>query len=389
MNQQTDRDLLSRSADPTVTPAAMEPVKEPARGIGLCLSGGGYRAMLFHVGSLWRLNELRYLERLSRISSVSGGSITAATLGLNWKILAQGNWTAEAFQRAVVDPIRRLAGKTIDWKVVVLGIFLPGSINDHLARIYRRELFGDATLQDLPDSPRFTLNATNIGSAVLWRFAKPYMRDYRVGEVKAPKVPLAQVVAASSAFPPILSPASLALNPQAFTRGSGEDLQREPYTRRAILSDGGVYDNLGLEPVFKRYQTVLVSDAGARIAPEPKPARNWLFHIIRVLNIMDSQVRSLRKRQLIAAFAAQLRSGTYWGIGTNITDYELKDALNCPFPCTLALAQVATRLAAMEPILQEQLINWGYAVCDAAIRRWVEPTAAAPNNFPFPAVGVG
>ena len=45
--------------------------------MALCLSGGGYRAMLFHVGALWRLNELGLLPRLDRVSSVSGGSITA------------------------------------------------------------------------------------------------------------------------------------------------------------------------------------------------------------------------------------------------------------------------------------------------------------------------
>lgn len=43
----------------------------------LALSGGGYRAMLFHVGALWRLNELGELGRLTHISSVSGGSIAA------------------------------------------------------------------------------------------------------------------------------------------------------------------------------------------------------------------------------------------------------------------------------------------------------------------------
>src|SRR5690349_24700851 len=53
----------------------------PESGIGLCLSGGGYRAMLFHVGALWRLNELGYLTRLTRVSIVSGGSIAAAVLG--------------------------------------------------------------------------------------------------------------------------------------------------------------------------------------------------------------------------------------------------------------------------------------------------------------------
>src|ERR1035437_6460162 len=55
--------------------------RPPSEGIGLCLSGGGYRAMLFHLGALWRLNELGYLPKLNRISSVSGGSITAGVLG--------------------------------------------------------------------------------------------------------------------------------------------------------------------------------------------------------------------------------------------------------------------------------------------------------------------
>jgi len=67
----------------------------------------------------------------------------------------------------------------------------------------------------------------------------------------------------------------------------------------------------------------------------------------------------------------------------------LPDALSCPFPKTLALAQVSTRLAAMEPTLQERLINWGYAVCDAAMRRWVDPTAEKPAGFPYPTAGVG
>lgn len=47
--------------------------KEPEMGAALCLSGGGYRAMLFHVGVLWRLYEARLLQDVKRISSVSGG----------------------------------------------------------------------------------------------------------------------------------------------------------------------------------------------------------------------------------------------------------------------------------------------------------------------------
>src|SRR5918996_1032949 len=59
----------------------------PAPGVGLCLSGGGYRAMLFHVGALWRLYDTGVLKGASRVSSVSGGSITSGLLALKWSRL--------------------------------------------------------------------------------------------------------------------------------------------------------------------------------------------------------------------------------------------------------------------------------------------------------------
>ncbi len=48
--------------------------------VGLALSGGGFRATLFHLGSLTRLNELGWLRRLDIVTSVSGGSIIAGLL---------------------------------------------------------------------------------------------------------------------------------------------------------------------------------------------------------------------------------------------------------------------------------------------------------------------
>jgi NTE family protein len=155
----------------------LSPVREPGidapePGVALCLSGGGYRAMVFHLGVLLRLNELGYLPRLQRISSVSGGSITAAMLGLKWSRLKFVNGVAEALVDEVVDPIRAFAGKTIDVGSVIGGIFLPGTISDKVAAKYREHLFGDATLQDLPDDPpRFVINATNVQTGLLWRFS--------------------------------------------------------------------------------------------------------------------------------------------------------------------------------------------------------------------------
>jgi hypothetical protein len=77
-----------------------------------------------------------------------------------------------------------------------------------IARAYDRHLFngGTPTLQDLPDRPRFVINATNQQSGAVWRFSKPYMRDWRVGEVARPRLAVSLAVETSSAFPRFLSP---------------------------------------------------------------------------------------------------------------------------------------------------------------------------------------
>jgi NTE family protein len=361
----------------------------PADGIALCLSGGGYRAMLFHLGALWRLNEAGYLPRLERVSSVSGGSMTNGALALAWEQLDFDDaGVGRGFQEALVQPLRKLAGKTIDIWAIVFGILLPGSIGNWYARSLKANLLGKATLQDIPDRPRFIFNATNLHSAVLWRFSKPYARDYRVGEIKAPKHDLATAVAASGAFPPLLSPVTLKPEPADWTPGSGLDLQRSPFTEKVFLTDGGVYDNLGLETAWKRYRTILISDGGGHVGGKPDLKGDWIHQTIRVVGVIDSQVRALRKRQAIGGFRSGSREGAYWGIRTDIGDYGLDDAMPCPSDRTLALAKTPTRLKAMNAPLQERLINWGYAVCDAGMRRHVDSAIAPPAGFPYPASGV-
>jgi NTE family protein len=314
-----------------------QPDQEPDSGIGLCLSGGGYRAMLFHTGSLLRLYEAGVLEKVDRISSVSGGSITSAVLALNWSALSFSSGDARMeFIGKVVDPIRNMARHTIDASSIIEGLILPGTISDKIASDYEKHLYGAATLQNFPDKPRFVINATNVQSAALWRFSKPYMRDWRVGMVKNPKVKVAVAV-----------------------------------------------DNLGLETVWKRYKTVLVSDGGGKTQPEEEPKKDWARHSYRILNVIDNQVRSLRYRQLISAYRAGLRGGAYWGIRTNIADYAVGDALPCPQEWTDELAATPTRLKRVPEDRQRDLINWGYAVCDAAVRKYYDPSLAAPVDFPI------
>jgi NTE family protein len=66
-----------------------------------------------------------------------------------------------------------------------------------------------------------------------------------------------------------------------------------------------------------------------------------------------------------------------------MADYQLPDSLPFPPEKSAALARIATRLKKIESDLQEQLINWGYAVCDAAIRRHLNPILRSPDGFPY------
>jgi predicted acylesterase/phospholipase RssA len=88
----------------------------------LALSGGGYRAMLFHVGALWKLNEIGELRHLSHVSSVSGGSITAGVLAMNWPRLQFANGVATNFQDQIAGPLTALAGRTLQYRAGVFSV---------------------------------------------------------------------------------------------------------------------------------------------------------------------------------------------------------------------------------------------------------------------------
>ena len=118
---------------------------------------------------------------------------------------------------------------------------------------------------------------------------------------------------------------------------------------------------------------------------EEEPKSDWARHSYRVLNLIDNQVRALRKRQVIDSFKANAadaahRKGAYWGIRTNIADYELPTRCRARSSARWQLAETPTRLKRLDDDLQERLINWGYAVCDAALRKHVDPALAAPDR---------
>jgi len=355
--------------------------------IALCLSGGGYRAMLFHLGTLKYLNDAKWLPKLDRISSVSGGSITSAVLATRWKSLTFVDGVAANFDQQITAPLRKMASTTIDVGGVLGGIFGRGSISDRINESYKKVLFGDATLQDFPDRPRFVINATSVQTGSLMRLSKPYIADWQVGIFPNPRLQVSKAVAASSAFPPILSPARIDFGPNDFSEKPGP-CHRPPFTTRAILTDGGVYDNMGIETAWKRCRTILVSDAGAKLQPETDPPGDWARHALRINSLIDNQVRSLRKRQVVSAFVAGVRKGAYWGMFTDPSEYSAATALALPLDPARKLAETPTRLAAMDNELQERLINFGYGMAERALRSYVDTAAFKAAAFPYPR-GIG
>lgn len=350
--------------DPGPAPGA---TATPREQIGLCLSGGGYRAMLFHLGVVRQLNLHGLLREIDRVSSVSGGSITAGTLGRHWQSLS---WSPDGragnFDELVTSRVRALAGTTVDVEAGFGGLFGFATAAERVAARYRELLVGDATTDDLPldaDGPRFVLNAANLQTGALFRFSRPYMGDWKLGLWYEPRFSLARAMAASCAFPPVLSPLTLLPSSPprdgdaAFARDHVDDYPE--LARRIELTDGGVYDNFGLETVQKRCRTVLVSDAGMRLAAETSPRRDWFSRLLRVRELFDDQVRSLRLRGLADSIDRGRNDGVYFSIrGEVVTRGSWNDGDDAR-AADRAHADVPTRLAALSPAAQEALIDWG------------------------------
>ena len=341
--------------------------------VGLCLSGGGFRAALFHLGALRRLNELGILSKVDTISSVSGGSIISAHLAARmqpWPNHGEefAHWednVAAPFREFVSHDIRTgpVAKRLLPWKW-----FSSTTQVESLATRYQKDLI-QLTLDALPDHPRFIFCATDLVFGVNWVFEKEKVGDYQAGYLKpAPPWSAAVAVAASSCFPPIFDPWIPPVKPDQLRGGmypSGPE--RNELVASIRLSDGGVYDNLGMEPVWKEdHKVLMVSDGGApfQFAASKTPMRR----LNRYLSIVSNQSSSLRKRWLIANFANHVKNGTYWGIASDTKSYPKKIAVG--YSKNLAqkyIAQIRTDLDCFSEGEKAVLENHGYLLADAAI----------------------
>ena len=357
--------------------------REPGnKEIGLALSGGGFRATLFHLGTLWRINQMGMLPRLSAISAVSGGSLVAGLLGTRWERLGFQNDVAAHFVEEVAEPALRFCGVNVDVKSIILGLFTGSST---LEGFYEKYLVGKKTLQDLPDNPEFIFNTYHLETGRNWRFSKARTHTWRIGDIERPTTPMKKVLAASTAFPPALPPVRLTMDPETFQESEFADHFQEPSLKTKVtLGDGGVYDNLGFHPL-REMEDILVSNGSSPLHVETMSKwKPWVNRASRPLGAALEQTRALRIIALMDDLKHGRKNGALWMISTDPTKYTADNPYVIAEGWPETLGRIRTRLNRFTEEEQKRLVNWGYIQADLAIRSYYRPELEPPSRLPFP-----
>ncbi len=352
--------------------------------IGLALSGGGFRATLFHLGAIRRLHELGILSKLTTVSSVSGGSILNGFLAsrlVNGLLKGISDFTTE-----VAHPVRQFCSLNIRrWPALLR--FVPGLDNSlQLAHQYDEHLTQGKLLKDVPDTPNHLFCCTDLAYGVNWTFTKTDCGDYQAGYMRPPNDwKVSTAVAASSCFPPVFKPMSLGLDPAKLSGGKATaGPVRDQCIKAMTFTDGGVYDNLGLEPIWKNHEVVLSSDGGALFPVGGDIGFPW--EIGRFISIPENQALAIRKRWLMASFLTNKLEGTYWGIGGSANKYGVNQGYSEKLAKTY-IATIRTDLDSFSEAEASILENHGYWLADSAIKTHVNrlyPSDAPPVKPPNP-----
>jgi integrative and conjugative element protein (TIGR02256 family) len=263
-----------------VVPTTPEPSPVSPRDVGLALSGGGFRALAFHLGCLRALNDRGVLERVFVVSGVSGGSLAAALYAysdgdfaaFDQRVgeLLRGGLQLKIARRAFASPraLKTLTSLASSGSAAAGARTLAAgdAILAHLPALDRQRrlitppwrrfssasealidvfagLFPEQTLASARrDDVDLVLNACELRSGSAFRFGSRESHCYRYGAVVG-DLPVALAVAASAAYPLLL--------PALDHRLRFRDRDGAEQERRIVLTDGGVFDNLGtsvLEP---------------------------------------------------------------------------------------------------------------------------------------------
>lgn len=385
------------------------------QGIGLALSGGGFRAALFHMGALRRLFELGVLQdpAFRTVSSVSGGSITAAAVAQGL-VRNGGRWPADLpeWERLIEKPLRDLTRGDLRTGVLARKYLLPWRFldKDYAVEAFAARLEERLTplrLRELPERPVFALCATDLSFGAAFIFSRERMGSWQAGWMKPPEdFSLATAAATSAAFPPLFGPLRLKEVALALKGGKATSPERQKALTDFRPSDGGVYDNLGVEPIWKSHAVVLVSDGSGLFQGEADSGVFW--RVRRYQGVQEEQARRLRRRALRIGWKKGTMAGASWSVGGvrgwgdrfgprertgSLAMTDSGDGVAAARSYSLAfarevLAKIRTDLDAFSDVEAGVLMNHGYLSCAAAMATRVASVgrAGGPVVAPFPSL---
>ena len=354
--------------------------------IALALSGGGVRAAVFHCGVLRRLALDGLLESTTFVSTVSGGSLVVGLI-----ICQNGHrWPgSDEFLNAVLPSVRaRLTTATLQWSYLWRSVALPWRLARGRAHVLAGQLEAQwgihGSMQDVTETPRWIVNATCYETGRNWRFSRPRMGDYVTNYVLEPAMPIADAIAASAAVPGLIGPLAIRSDEYDWHRyEKGRLVVASTPAKRYALWDGGVYDNLGVEPLFKPgggfrdgFDFLVVSDASAPLSLEHGRLKRILMPWCRALRLVDvatEQVRGMRARSLISEFERSPDAGAYLRIGNTVEEIYGAVRRNAPMGDHLEATDVAraecfkTTLRRMSLEEFDLLMRHGFEVANATM----------------------
>jgi NTE family protein len=237
------------------------------------------------------------------------------------------------------------------------------------------------SLADLPSRPVWSINGTTAETGKRFRFKGSDLGDYELGYASAERFPLASAMAVSAAFPVGIGPLAIRTRRHRWSKrpwGADERAAREeaPRYQNVHVYDGGVYDNLGIEPFYdagsgkrKGDFRILVSDAGKPLARGFDLPALHPFRLSRLMDVMSDQTRSLRVRGFVE-YLKRGGPGVYLQIGKRGPEILAEIGPFDPHPRSWqighAAAQAArcypTDLHAMQPVMFDLLEHHGYEV---------------------------
>lgn len=319
------------------------------RNIGIALSGGGVRAIAFHAGVLQRIAENGLLEKVKHISSVSGGSLFT---GLVFQI-TNGDWpTSIQYLNSTFPKIRqKLTSKSLQTNALCRLIFNPLNWRFILSRanVLMQSIeccWGiTITLDQLPKNLVWSINGTTAEDGKRFRFKGTVIGDYEIGYADVSNFKVATAMAVSAAFPGGIGPLALDTTHYKWQKHEYWNSKKSidiVNLKKIHLYDGGVYDNLGLEPLFDTGRQIIkqnsdklsvdfiiVSDAGAPLLKGIIPGPLNPLRLKRVADVAFDQVRSLRVRSFVNSLQNDPSTGMYLQIGSNPVECIKKYGRNC------------------------------------------------------------